>query len=82
MWSQSGELGETDYDDCIHPGAWLTCINMSVSPPIKWNVFYTSANVTEVQRQYNGVCSVHSVHQIKTGLPKTILSQNGWTALM
>ena len=34
MWGQSGELDETGYGDCVHPGAWLPCFNMSVSPPI------------------------------------------------
>ena len=31
MWGQSGELDETDYGDCIHPGVWLTCFNECVS---------------------------------------------------
>ena len=51
MWGQSGELGETNYNDCGQPGVWLPFFNMSVSTNQNGMLLVLAAYITEVQRQ-------------------------------
>ena len=55
MWDQSGELGETDYDNCgTQASAFLVSIQVSQNGML----LVLAAYITEVQRQSS---SVHNV---------------------
>ena len=65
-WGQSGKpAGETDYNDCGHPGVWLPCFNTSVfSTNQNGMLLVLAAYITEVQRQSSGICSSQNVVQL------------------
>ena len=61
MWGQSGELDETNYNDCGQPVVWpFFFFNMSVSTNQNGMLLVLAAYITEVQRQSTCVCSVHN----------------------